>query len=189
MRGGRHLRTRLHTTHMQPVLAPQGDRTHRVLRKIVRQLDLGILETSLELLPLVQRVVHRLAQCTPRQRLRSKRQAPQMTCSMNELSSGDLRVSIISVCGFSMRGSGRNNAVLTSPKAVTLSPMPSAEGHGGQCEAGRATQDADRIVQVLPEAVEPAEAPGVVRFLANLQRRSECGRRCHHRAMGGHLFF
>src|SRR5438034_9889000 len=63
----RHLRSSLLATYMDPVLPAQCHRTHRVLRQIVTQLQLRVLQEARQLPPLRNRVVRRLPQRTRRQ--------------------------------------------------------------------------------------------------------------------------
>ena len=55
----RDFRARLHASHVQPVLAAECYRAHRVLRQIVGQLHFFVLETALQLRP-------HSSTCTPR---------------------------------------------------------------------------------------------------------------------------
>src|SRR5208282_1351513 len=63
----RHLRARFLAAYVDPVLPAQRHRTHGVLRQVVAQLQLRVLQEARELFPLRERVVCRLPQRTRRQ--------------------------------------------------------------------------------------------------------------------------
>src|SRR3954454_20063696 len=61
---GSNLRTSLLAADMDPVLASDNDRTHRVFCHIVAQLDYRVFQEPHQFVPKRQRVTERLAQCT-----------------------------------------------------------------------------------------------------------------------------